>query len=53
MNKFDKKYLEILKCPETRADLLYDEKKNILFTKGRKNIYQIIMGIPRLIPNKK
>ncbi len=52
MNKFDKKYLEILKCPETGADLFYDEKENILFTKGRQNIYQVITGIPRLISSK-
>jgi len=50
MQKFDKKYLKILKCPSSGEDLFYDEKKNILYTKGKKNIYHIIKGIPKLIP---
>ena len=31
MQKFDKKYLKILKCPSSGEDLFYDEKKNILY----------------------
>ena len=46
---FDRKWLDLLVCPKTGQELIYDSKKKILLTKDKKISYAITDGIPRLI----
>ncbi len=48
MSNFDEKILDFLICPKTGSKLFYDEKKKILHTKDRKNIYNIKNNILNL-----
>jgi uncharacterized protein YbaR (Trm112 family) len=48
MSDFDEKILDLLICPKTGSKLFYDDKKKILHTKDRKNIYQIKNNIINL-----
>tara|TARA_B100000282_G_scaffold122951_1_gene87657 strand:+ start:48 stop:203 length:156 start_codon:yes stop_codon:yes gene_type:complete len=48
MSDFDEKILDFLICPKTGSKLFYDDKKKILHTKDRKNIYQIKNNIINL-----
>ena len=48
MEKFDTTLLEIIVCPKTGEDLIYDKKKKILKTLNGKNIYKVKNGIPIL-----
>ena len=47
--KIDKEFLDLLVCPQTGKELIYNQKKNILITKDGKISYKIYNGIPRLI----
>ena len=49
MRDFDESMIPFLVCPKTGQSLFYDEKKNILHTSDRKNIYKIKKGIPLLV----
>jgi uncharacterized protein YbaR (Trm112 family) len=51
-NLFDEKFLDLLICPKTGEDLIYNKKKKILSTKDGKNCYKIIAGVPRLIADE-
>tara|TARA_B100000963_G_C22057749_1_gene422390 strand:+ start:175 stop:333 length:159 start_codon:yes stop_codon:yes gene_type:complete len=46
---FDKKILEIVICPKTGQELVYDSKKKILITIDGKVSYKIKNGIPMLV----
>ena len=46
---FDKKLLEIIICPKTGQDLVYDPNKKILKTIDGKVSYKIKNGIPMLV----
>ena len=48
-NDFDRKWLDLLVCPKTGQELIYDSKKKLLLTKDKKISYAIKEGIPRLI----
>ena len=48
-NDFDEKWLDLLVCPETGQELVYDRNKQVLQTKDKKKSYTLINGIPRLI----
>ena len=48
-NDFDRKWLDLLVCPKTGQELIYDSKKKLLLTKDKKISYPITDGIPRLI----
>ena len=48
-NDFDEKWLDLLVCPKTGQQLMYDRNKQVLLTKDKKKSYVIIKGIPRLI----
>ena len=48
-NDFDEKWLELLVCPKTGQELVYDRKKKVLQTKDKKKSYAINNGIPKLI----
>ena len=41
MQDFNEDILKFLICPKTGGELLYDKKKNILYTSDKKNIYKI------------
>ncbi len=45
-----KELLEILCCPECKADLIYDEKKSTLTCTSCKTVYEVKDGIPILLP---
>ena len=45
MNDFDETIVPLLICPKTGKNLFYDKKK-ILHTDDRKNIYKIKKGYP-------
>ena len=46
---FDKKLLDILICPLTKEQLIYDEKNNELIAKKAKLAYPIRNGIPIML----
>ena len=48
MQDFNEDILKFLICPKTGGELLYDKKKNILYTSDKKNIYKIENGVPIL-----
>ena len=48
MSDFNEKILNFLICPKTGSKLLYDKKKKVLYTKDRKNNYQIKNNILNL-----
>ena len=48
-NDFNMKWLDLLVCPKTGQELIYDSKKKLLLTKDKKISYAITNGIPRLI----
>tara|TARA_B100001173_G_C15970129_1_gene539620 strand:- start:329 stop:514 length:186 start_codon:yes stop_codon:yes gene_type:complete len=50
--KFDTNLLNVLVCPLTKCNLIYDDKKNILISSKAKLAYRIENGIPILIPEK-
>lgn len=45
----DKKLLEILVCPVTKAPLVYDERKQELLCKASRLAYPIRDGIPVML----
>ena len=49
---FDKKLLDILICPITRDQLIYDEKNNELISKKARLAYPIRNGIPIMLENE-
>ena len=48
-NDFNMKWLDLLVCPKTGQELIYDSKKKLLLTKDNKISYEITNVIPRLI----
>ena len=46
---FNKEMLDLLVCPKTGQDLVFDNKKKLLITKDGAMTYKIVDGIPRLI----
>jgi uncharacterized protein YbaR (Trm112 family) len=46
---FDRRMLEALVCPETRAPLTYDAKSNELISKAAHLAYPIRNGIPIML----
>ena len=46
---FDRRMLEALVCPETRARLTYDAKSNELISKAAHLAYPIRNGIPIML----
>ena len=49
MTKFDIELLKMIICPKTGSELTFDEKKNVLISKDKKNIYPIKDGMPILL----
>jgi uncharacterized protein YbaR (Trm112 family) len=53
MNKnFNPKLLEILRCPKSKGELFYDEKKQELICYKSNLAYKIIDGIPIMLIEK-
>lgn len=50
--KFNIKLLDILACPLSKSDLIYDEKNNELICEESKLAYPIEDGIPILLIEK-
>ncbi len=48
-NKFDRRMLEALICPETRAPLSYDAERQELISKAAHLAYPIRNGIPIML----
>ena len=46
---FDKKLLDILICPVTKEQLIYNERKNELIAKKARLAYPIRNGIPIML----
>lgn len=49
MSDFDRRMLEALVCPSTRAQLTYDTEKNELVSKAAHLAYPIRDGIPIML----
>jgi uncharacterized protein YbaR (Trm112 family) len=49
---FDKKLLDILICPVSKEQLIYDEKNNELIAKKASLAYPIRNGIPIMLENE-
>ena len=49
---FDKKLLDVLICPVTREQLIYDEKNNELIAKKARLAYPIRNGVPIMLENQ-
>lgn len=49
---FNKKLLDILICPVTKEQLIYNEKKNELIAKKARLAYPIRNGIPIMLENE-
>lgn len=49
---FDKKLLDILICPVSKEQLIYDEKNNELIAKKARLAYPIRSGIPIMLENE-
>ena len=47
--KFDRRMLEVLVCPQTRAQLTYDSKAQELISKAAHLAYPIRNGIPIML----
>ncbi|SMX22931.1 Trm112 family protein [Boseongicola aestuarii] len=47
--KFDRRMLEVLVCPQTRAQLTYDSKTQELVSKAAHLAYPIRNGIPIML----
>ena len=50
--KISKELLDILVCPVTRADLIYDEESNELISNEANLAYPIRDGIPIMLPEE-
>ena len=48
----DKKLLDIIVCPVSKAKLFFDEERNELVSKKAKLAYKIKNGIPILLPEE-
>ncbi len=51
-NKFDRRMLEALVCPETRAQLTYDAERQELVSKAAHLAYPIRDGIPVMLTDE-
>jgi uncharacterized protein YbaR (Trm112 family) len=49
---FNKKLLDILICPVTKEQLIYNERKNELIAKKARLAYPIRSGIPIMLENE-
>lgn len=49
---FNKKLLDILICPVTKEQLIYNERKNELIAKKARLAYPIRNGIPIMLENE-
>jgi len=52
MEKLPPELLEILACPSCKGEIVYDEGKNVLICKTCKVFYEIIDGIPNMLPEE-
>lgn len=52
MAKLNKNLLNILVCPVSKGDLIYDEENNELICEESKLAYPIIDGIPSMLKEK-
>ena len=50
--EIDPKMLDLLVCPMTKANLIYDRKRNELVSKAARLAYPIRDGIPILLPSE-
>lgn len=50
--EIDPKMLDLLVCPLTKANLIYDRKRNELVSKAARLAYPIRDGIPILLPSE-
>ena len=48
----DRKLLEILVCPLTKATLIYDEDAQELISRGAKLAYPVREGVPIMLPSE-
>ena len=46
---FNEEILDLLVCPKTGQNLVYDNKRSLLVTEDGTKTYKIVDGIPRLI----
>jgi uncharacterized protein YbaR (Trm112 family) len=44
--------LEILACPICKDEILYDEERNVLICEKCRVYYEIVDGIPNMIPEE-
>ena len=49
---FDKKLLDVLICPVTKEQLIYNEKNNELIAKKARLAYPLRNGIPIMLENE-
>lgn len=50
--KLNQELLDILVCPVTREELIYNEKDNELISKSAKLAYPVRDGIPIMLPEE-
>jgi len=50
--EIDPKMLDLLVCPLTKANLVYDRRRNELVSKAARLAYPIRDGIPILLPSE-
>lgn len=51
-NKFDENLLQLLRCPQSKSELIYDIKAQELISMKSRLAYKIINGIPVMITKK-
>lgn len=50
--EIDPRLLEVLVCPLTHSNLIYDRDKNELISKGARLAYPIRDGVPLMLPEE-
>jgi uncharacterized protein YbaR (Trm112 family) len=52
MERLPADLLEILACPRCKGEVFYDESRNVLICEACKVFYEIVEGIPNMIPEE-